>query len=231
MGNKMRLLPDPSVYTQLRYELPASRWHLANELTIIKDVANNIEVDLLERSVICNKESQKKLKNTPKYSREEHEEILDEEYFLIAETMPVIIRQSLFIAIYALLETYLNEVCALIQREQKLKVSINDLAGNGIFRAKDYLEKVLDFQFPASHKSWQRISNYNRLRNCFVHACGQITSGTNKQLVKFIESNPYTDITFLKRIELREGFVGESCDSIVAFANDLTDQLLKRFDP
>src|SRR6185369_14397599 len=105
MENKMRLLPDPSVYKQLRYELPARRWHLANELTIIKDVANNVEVDLLERSVIFNGELQKKLKKTPKYSREELEEILDEEYFVIAESMPVIIRQSLFISIYALLET------------------------------------------------------------------------------------------------------------------------------
>lgn len=226
----MNLLPDHSVYSQLRYELPGSRWHLANELVIIKDVANNVEVDLLERSVIFNEKSEKRLKRTPKYSREELEEILDEEYFVIAETMPIIIRQSLFISIYALLETYLNDVCDLLQREQKLQVSVKDLAGNGIFRAKDYLEKVLNVDFPASHKLWQRISNYNRLRNCFVHACGQVTPDSNKQLLKFLKDSPHVDISFLKRIELREGFVGEACDSIIAFANDLTDRLLKRFD-
>ncbi len=203
---------------------------MANELEIIKDVANNMEIDLLERSVTFNLESQKRLKKTPKYSQEELEEILEEEYFVIAETMPIIIRQSLFISIYALLEIYLNDVCDLLQQDQKLNVTVKDIAGNGIFRAKDYLEKVLNVDFPALNKTWQRISNYNRLRNCFVHAGGQITTDTNKQLLKFAKDNSHLDVSFIKRIELRQGFVGEACDSIISFANDLTDRLLKRFD-
>ena len=228
---EMNLLPDPSVYPQLRLVLPGRRWHLATELRIIKDVANNMENDFLERSIVFNNEAQEKLRKTPGYSREELEEILDEEYFVISESMPIIVRQSLFISIYSLLETYMNDVCDMLKENQKIAISVGDLSGNGIFRAQCYLQKVLNVDFPASHKTWQKISNYNRIRNCLVHSSGQVTDDTNKQLLRFIKNNPLIDLNPIHRIHLQEGFVDEVCDSIESFVNDLTDRMLRRFGP
>ena len=211
----------------LRTIVHNQKWHFVTELQIIKDLVVNMEDYFLERCIEFEKDAAKRVKKAPKYSREELEEILEDEFNVVSRGMPILIRQSLFISTYSLLETYLNELCSTLKEELKMSIDVSDLNGAGIFRAQNYLAKILNVDFPQSHRSWQKIGHYNRLRNCFAHANGQLSKETNKQLLKFIKDQEKIEANILLRVELQEGFVEEVCDTMTLFARELLPRVQK----
>ena len=51
--------------------------------------------------------------------------------------------------------------------------------GEGIVRAKDYLEKLAKVDFSALNDEWSHLMTLNRIRNCIVHCEGDIKSSTS----------------------------------------------------
>ncbi len=95
---------------------------------------------------------------------------------------------SFFVSLYSFLETQLNNECRSSQQEDPtIKVSLGDLNGLGLVRAKKYLTKVLDtsFQF-GNNPLWEQIQWYNKIRNCIVHNNNVIT---NRQLKEYITAH------------------------------------------
>jgi hypothetical protein len=59
--------------------------------------------------------------------------------------------------------------------EKDRKIKIDDISGNGIiFKAKMYLEKVIEIDFKKINNEWNEITKLNQLRNLFVHSSNSI---------------------------------------------------------
>ncbi|BBA70036.1 hypothetical protein [Geobacter sulfurreducens] len=201
-------------------------WHMQSEFRIIGDLVQNMEDYFLQRCVDFEKYEATTIKKSPKYRREELEEQLEDEYNVLL-SMPVLIRHSLFTSTYSLLEAFLNDLCSEVKKERNLLIDINDLSGAGIFRAQTYLSKILNVEFPSSHRSWQRICNYNKLRNCLVHADGQLSKESNKQLLKFIKAHKYLEVNVILKVQLQDGFVQEVCDTMAQFVQELIPKVIE----
>jgi len=139
------------------------------------------------------------------------------------EYFPRILRQSFFISLYSYCEDILNSHCYELQRMRNFTLSLKDLSGSGIIRAKNYLVKVAGVKFP-NDKEWQEIQTYGKLRNCFVHNSGEI-SGLSESDAKFLkqyaskhrhlEVQEFPPITV---IEIKKGFCEEAIKVIDSFS-------------
>jgi len=201
-------------------------WHMESEFRIIRDLVQNMEDYFLERCVDFEKYEAKTIKKSPKYRREELEEQLEDEYNVLL-SMPILIRHSLFMSTYSLLETFLNDLCLTIKKERNILIDLNDLNGAGIFRAQTYLTKILHVEFPSSHRNWQRICNYNKLRNCLTHTDGQLSKESNKQLLKFIKAHKCLEVNVILKVQLQDGFVQEVCDTMAQFVKELIPKVVE----
>ena len=68
----------------------------------------------------------------------------------------------------------MNSLCTILQKMNDLNVELNDLRGDGIERARLYLTKVCEIQFPDASHEWAEIQKLNSIRNCIVHAEGNV---------------------------------------------------------
>lgn len=85
-----------------------------------------------------------------------------------------LLRQSLFVAVYAFIEWSLMELCRFLRRKD-VAVTVGDLRGqNYLDRARDYINKVLAADFPTSSDEWQQIQVFRRVRNAIVHNAGEV---------------------------------------------------------
>ena len=91
-----------------------------------------------------------------------------------------------FVSLYSFLESQLDNECRhRSQNRENLRLSISDLHGKGIVRAKTYLVKVLGTTFPFENDvHWQRMHWYNKIRNAIVHKEGIVS---DPKLMEYIE--------------------------------------------
>jgi len=85
---------------------------------------------------------------------------------------PDILWRTTFLHSYFRFESSLDQVCKNLQQTEGYKLSLSDVAGNGIFRASVYLKKVCNINVPFKDNTWGKLNDYNKLRNVFVHGDG-----------------------------------------------------------
>ncbi len=99
---------------------------------------------------------------------------------------------SFFVMIYFYLESELTRHCRDLEKKYQEKLALSDIVGSGVQRAITYLVKVhhVDFSLGSS-REWEKIQNYNVLRNCIVHNQGRLDEGFDKnqreKLLRFIQ--------------------------------------------
>jgi len=138
-----------------------------------------------------------------------------------------IVRKSLFLSAYNFLEALLNWGCNFREEKWNLNISLNDLNGKGVNRARKYLIKVMNIGFPdAPH--WQEIQNYNKLRNCIVHNDGKLVGTSDEEVLKkYIENNSYLKIDF-GEVFIERGFCENVFETIEKFSKQLDDSILEK---
>jgi hypothetical protein len=109
-------------------------------------------------------------------------EYFAEEYHLIERVFLKTFRYTTVVAVYSLLETSFKHLCHYLCNSKKLPIVLEELRGDGIERAKLYLTKVCSVDFPENSNDWNQLQKLNRIRNCIVHADGNIrkTKSSNK---------------------------------------------------
>lgn len=100
------------------------------------------------------------------------------EYGTIEETFIGMYRKSTLVSIYSFLEDSLNSLCKHLYSMHKYPITLDDLAGKGIVRAKVYLEKLAKVDFSKINTEWTDLSTLIRIRNCIIHCDGDIESST-----------------------------------------------------
>jgi len=101
-----------------------------------------------------------------------------------------ILRNSIIISLYILIETELKGYCNNYCDYGNFKIRVSELKGDILSRFKVYCTKVIDLPFDFSSGLWEFIENLQELRNYLVHNNGEL-EGFNRQktLRQFARSN------------------------------------------
>jgi len=109
----------------------------------------------------------------------------------LANEFPQYQRKACFLMIFSMLEDDLNQFCEAIRIELDLKINLSDIAGRGIERAKTYLSKVAEIEFPKQSAEWEEVQRFRDLRNVLVHEAGYLDEekAQHRGVKKFSEQN------------------------------------------
>lgn len=134
---------------------------------------------------------------------------------------------SFFVTIYFYLESELTRYCRKLEKDSQEKLSLSDIVGNGVQRAITYLIKVHHINFSLGNsQEWEKIQNYNTLRNCIVHNQGRLDDSFEKsqrdRLLRFIQK-PNSKLQIENSLcILNKEFCLESLDTIKKFLHEVT---------
>lgn len=130
-----------------------------------------------------------------------------------------LLRSSFFVSLFSFLETQLNNECRKSQAADcAIKVSLDDIHGSGINRAKTYLSKVLNSSYQFYNNTlWEEIQWYNKIRNCIVHNNGIISDKTLKQYIMDRGDLQYMQFFGKNYVILSENFCRRSISIIGDF--------------
>jgi len=198
---------------------------ILKEIEYLRDYEIFIEKFLQEKIEEFNTSVNKRAMGMEGEEKEQFLEWNSEEYFELSEELPTRLRGSIFITTMSLFEFRLNDLCGSLQAFKKEKLSLNDVAGKGIYRAKKYLNKVFEINFPNNPSLWETIDIYQTIRNALVHNEGFVTQDVDK-IQKYIEKSKVFSFQLRgSRIILKESFVGEAIDTIQPCLIQLCDDL------
>lgn len=113
---------------------------------------------------------------------------------LFGEHFPAIHRSAAFLTIWASFERLITNLCHEIERADGFRISLSDLEGKGINRARKYLVKVADLGGDWAQKGWQEFPHFNSIRNIFAHGDGHVAL-TQTKLIKYIELSDHMALT------------------------------------
>jgi len=126
---------------------------------------------------------------TAHFSNEEKEEYfgwISEDYFMIKDVFTQISMRSFIVILFSYVENGMNMLCNVEYSDkaryhkkeglEELKVKHTDMEGNGIKRAKLYLEKIIGCNLHSDKKPWSEIDTLRKIRNTIVHDDGKANS-------------------------------------------------------
>ena len=102
---------------------------------------------------------------------------------------PNLQRRSALLTLTGYFEHELDKLCQQFQVEKAFSLSLSDLAGSGIARSTNYLEKVAGIDAHKTSREWNQIKNIQKVRNLIVHQDGQLIDSRgepNKAVIEYI---------------------------------------------
>jgi hypothetical protein len=150
------------------------------------------------------------------YLAEQAQAATGQEQTELEKAFPNLLRSSVFVTIYSAIEAELTRLCRRQQQSRSLKLNLDELRGNGIVRAHNYLSRVCEIKVPKG-KYWRELLDYNALRNVIVHPDGE---ENHRTLLGLIRENPY-----LEKDSLDIYLAAPFCREVIASARDFFAQL------
>lgn len=150
---------------------------------------------------------------------------------IFLDYFPNLQRRSALITLFAFFEHELNKLCALFKATESYRLSFKDLAGNGIERARTYLNKVALVDLTDPPRQWSDVRNIQRLRNLIVHADGrfpQCGETDRSSLRKYVEVNEF--LTGDREIALRAGYLKYALTCFDAYFQQVDRAIHHRYD-
>lgn len=121
----------------------------------------------------------------------ETEEYVDgSDYLMIKDVFERLSLNSFIVILYSFIEDMLNKLCnpAPFDNDSWLKVrgikpltlKYTDMKGEGVRRARLYLEKVIGLNLHVDKKLWSEIDTLRKIRNSIIHNRGEANDGIIK---------------------------------------------------
>jgi hypothetical protein len=136
--------------------------------------------------------------NRPFKGRPENEHLADEIrgtlIFQIEFAIPRCLWSSTFVTLMSFVEQQTFALCDFLQKGQTVKLRHQDLKGDGLRRARTYIEKVCNLPFRPKETTWQELMTMGQIRNVIVHRDGDMVpkaeaENTDKEIWRYIEAN------------------------------------------
>lgn len=142
---------------------------------------------------------------------------------LFVNYYPSLKRSSSFLTIHGFVENELQGLCRDLQSHRQLRIAPNDLRGQGIEGATDYLEKVIQIDVCRKSPEWSSLKNLAKLRNCLIHAAGK-PRADDAGLLKYIDESQYLSLDG-STVRIKEGFLLRALDVYKSYAKCLGNSL------
>ncbi|RLV59402.1 hypothetical protein D5018_12275 [Parashewanella curva] len=177
MTNKFKNKSFKPTVLQNHLTYPVSADSIKNRISVLKAVFNEVEETQVKYRDLLVKLDKNQQKLTLHDDSDEHynycyqDELIDLEFNFYRVN-----RISSILNMYAFLEHTLNRICHQKQLKYSLPISVYDLSGSGIERAKLYLNKfnLVNFASNICQSAWCNLTNLNKLRNALVHGEGDL---------------------------------------------------------
>lgn len=147
---------------------------------------------------------------------------INDHWIETAETLPRLQWYAQLLIAFGYFEKLLNDVCANLQIERRISLSLKDLHGQGISRARNYLVKVALIDRPFAGQEWQKIKLIAELRNAVAHRDGYVDYEPNN------EKSTYSHLSTLHRLELKQETINQP-DAQIVFGPDMIVDVLDTF--
>jgi predicted nucleic acid-binding protein len=146
------------------------------------------------------------------------------QYDEVETDLPSVLRSSIFVHVYSVLENILNELCLIHKNKKQLGLSLSDLRHEGIARAKIYLTKVSGSSCNEASKEWGEIVKINRIRNVLVHNAGLLVKGKHpnfEEIKQYIESASGLTLSSAGKISVGPEYVPRVIEIFTQYLLDL----------
>jgi hypothetical protein len=154
---------------------------------------------------------------------------LHEEFYHIADfLLPRLFRAPYLVSLYAVYESSVIEIASIMQKQKDITISINDLRGDFLERAKIYFKSIIDFKL-CSDKAWHRITMLSVLRNAIAHANGRIEMLKNeiKTKIKTLEKQKVGISIENGFVIVDDVFLRDTLSLVSSSLNDLVERYKK----
>lgn len=156
----------------------------------------------------------------------EMKDYFSDDYYVIEEIHIGLYRKSTLVSVYSFLENSLNILCRHMRKRYGYAVGVADLRGEGIVRARLYLEKMSNINFSLLNGEWSEISSFNKVRNCIVHSEGNIkASKSPAQLANIVNASPGLSLRNERYIKVERVYIDDIITTIEKFMKKLYDQV------
>ncbi|MFC1463001.1 hypothetical protein ACFLQU_05270, partial [Verrucomicrobiota bacterium] len=100
----------------------------------------------------------------------------------------------------------------------------------GIARSKTYLEKACGVDFPMKH--WSAMQKLNRVRNCIVHAEGDIERARSPDKLEHIVGNTkHLKLKNSRDLQIEDGYLADNVDRVEHFLLALYKRAFPKSSP
>lgn len=118
----------------------------------------------------------------------------------------------------AYVEKILNKICDLYKCRFNLQISFKDLKGTGLYRASNYLHKVVVVPPLSTLTHWEQMSDLKKVRNEFVH--GESSWSINPKIREIVEKWDCKDSLGFPSYE-------KLCKKAISYCNDFIKEIIK----
>ncbi|TSA28308.1 hypothetical protein D4R71_01015 [bacterium] len=153
-------------------------------------------------------------------------DLFSDNYFMIEEIYIGIYRKSTIVSLYSYLEHTMNFLCNYIHEANNYPVSLVDLRGEGIIRARNYLDKLANINFLSLNGEWCHLMSLNKIRNCIVHCEGDLEASTKtEQLRNIVNGSKFLSLENDRYLKIMKGCVEFYIEKVEEFINKLYNQI------
>ena len=123
---------------------------------------------------------------------------LNEMSFDYEESLPDILYTSMIIAAVSLLERQIKIIAEVLRNAVSFPLAYNDISGSLLERLLKYFKASAGIEIDSSNALWQDISGSIAIRNCLVHAGGEVADkrGQSVEAVSFIKRHKHNCIAY-----------------------------------
>ena len=180
------------------------------------------------------------IEETEKYLTEKveaHSNLKDattaDERFGIAENFesffPFILWKSLLLSLYFQMENALNQICENLKKSNNYELELKDISGNGIFKSSLYLKKVCGITNPFETDNWNKLIEFNKIRNMLVHTDG-ILKKSNLNLVNICKKYEGIILADFSDEESSVSIMEEYCKLTLDNVEELFNQIYRNMN-
>lgn len=144
---------------------------------------------------------------------------------------------SIYISAYSFFEHHLLNLATVVETKSDYNIKLNNIAGKGVFKYRDYLFLVGGFQAADSiRKEWQEVDKYNKTRNLIVHTGGQMLKDTSQKLEQhqcysFLKEHNVIMAGLLGHIRIRNiSFIQSFVNVALLISDNLISELNSRLE-
>lgn len=165
-----------------------------------------------------------------KWLDEEGHVDLDIEFVpLFAETLPPILDTSVVIAAASVLEQELRGISHALRETLKLPLSFNDISGSLIERFRKYAIGLAGLPVNLQEGEWQDIFAVYEIRNCLVHAGGDLRSFAKADAIRSFAQRRQLTMCQDEKLTLEEQTAKAITRTIYSFLEQVYEAALERF--